>query len=331
MTFLVKRSDRTLATCLINPKDDGKLSINTSNAKAVDITEFTGLFVDSYTDPENPTVEFIAFPAQTFVVDTSVGVGAFIYARKDGVIVEELILQQGAYLRENISLGVVQFTTGGDLTSATSPTQVTSVSAQLGFADLSAAMAPIDTATGGNTLLSGRAGTLEVIKGAGEYYNHAFNARNSDGNLNPNFVSSPETTTPFIISAWRSTGSPNNTNITVGIEVLKLWDDGTATSSDPLPQGVLGDDEWVTHRIHEVANQAAEGNQPIIIAQIGRQKYPSKFAAIHGLQTETAEVVEQAKATPVIGTVTLRGGATDLTDECDAVFRKATPPRSFYR
>ena len=45
MTNFNPRSDITLATSQIDPENEGFISINASNAKAIDITTFQAIFV----------------------------------------------------------------------------------------------------------------------------------------------------------------------------------------------------------------------------------------------------------------------------------------------
>ena len=331
MTHLTIRNDRTLATSLINPQEEGILSLNAGNPKAIDITAFHGLCVDAHTDPAKPTVAILDFPAQTEIINTTSGTVTFVYVGADGDVIQETTLRQGAFLRDHISLGVVQHEEGGDITTVTNPTQVSPVSLQLGFADLSTAMTPIDTATGEHNIVSGKSGTLEVQKTAGEYYNHAFNARNADGNKNPNFIESPAIVSPFLAIGWRSAGSAGGIKAIIQKEMLTLYDDGTAVDADALPQGVLGDFEWTNHRIHEAANQAAEGLDPVLLVEVGQTKYTSKLAALHGLQSEVHEDIEQFRAAPAIAVLTIRGGATDLTDDDDRSFIESSKARAQFK
>ena len=329
MTNFSPRNDKTLATSIIDPLNDGFLS-GTVGQTVFGYTAFKAIFVDNYTDANITVIPTVVFDGDTNISITNIGFTvSFIYGDKDKNIVQTTTLQQGEFLRDHVAIGIINHEMDGTITSISSPTQVTNTSAQMGFADLSTAMAPINSTEGERNIVSGRAGTLELNKTSGTWYNHALNARNSS--KSPSFVFSPAFVGVISFIAWRSVGSPDGFNRIIQNPMLTLYDDGTATDADALPQGALGADEWVNHRIYEAVNEVASGNDPLFAVQIGQQKYPSKFAAIFGFKSEVYDTFDTFKGAPAKATITLRGGATDLADIDDFDIRQAHAGRSEFQ
>lgn len=329
MTNFIERNDRTLSPVIIDPQNSGFLTgIIGQNVFGYD--GFDALFPDAFTDPNNTKVDIVLFAGDSGIPIENIGFTvSFIYANKNKQIFQKTTLQQGEFLRDHVAIGIINHAADGTITSISSPTQTTSVSAQMGFADMSTAMAPINATQGDRNVVSGRAGTLELNKTSGLWYNHALNARNTS--KNPSFVFSPAFTGVILFIAWRSVGSPDGFKRIIQNPLLTLYDDGTATDADALPQGVLGDYEWVNHRVYEAVNEAASGNPPLFAVQLGQQKYSSKFAAIHGMKSEVYDTFDTFKGAPALATVTIRGGATDLNDPCDRDIRQAVPARSEFQ
>ena len=99
----------------------------------------------------------------------------------------------------------------------------------------------------------------------------------------------------------------------------------SATQADGAPQGVVGAEEWVNHRISIVSDS------DLVTLQYGVKKYPTAVAARIGIATENFESIPVLAAIMASATLTARGGATDTTDTDDAIIARAIGVRQDFR
>lgn len=327
MSYLSNKSDRSLPTGLLEPQGGDILSESTPTS--INIVAGSQQIADGFTNLLIPRVDTISWDAfiDVTIDNITTQIVTFVYINRQKQIIQEPLLRDKGFLRDNVLLGIVNHDNLTSITGVSSSTQVTLASTQMTFADLSTAMAPMNATQGDRNQIIGMSGSLQLGKLSGEYYNFALNDLNDK--KSPNTVFSPAINNMDIVQVWRS--SPSALRATRQKDILTRWDDGTATDSDSLPQGILGDDEWVNHRFFEPVNEAASGNDPFLTMQVGQRKYSSKLAALQGFSTEFIEIFNPLKGAPAVASVTVRGGSTDASDPCDIGIKQAIPARSDWR
>ncbi len=325
MTYREYKSDRSLATGIIDPVNEVIFSINATNPAEFDHTGGKLQFVDGYTDPDAPVVTIVEVPARTGIpVDNILTTsGTFVYFDINGDVIQEPVLKGGEYLRDHVA-GTILVHGGTIIDSSSSFTSVALSNMTMGFADLSFAIGNAGTTEHDLNKISGVSGTTKVEKAEGSFYYHAINARTD--NKTPNIIQSAFNDGAFMLLAWSVTDLtvgkfvPSFTGITPGI-----YDDGTSTSADSLPQGIMKTNEWVNNRILF----GADSNT--LVVQYGKTLYKSAVAARIGLPSEDFDVIPVLLATVALGVFTMRGGATDTADTNDCIVTQAMPIRAHYQ
>ena len=92
-----------------------------------------------------------------------------------------------------------------------------------------------------------------------------------------------------------------------------VYDDRKAVQSNNLPQGWLNENQWINHRVFSI-------KIGVTTIQIGQTVYNSKEDALQGMDNETFDIAPELKGEKHMATITMRGGAKDLSDPNDAEF-----------
>lgn len=317
--------NRALATGIIDPVNNGILSINGGDNSLFDISASLEQFADAYTDPENPTITKVSFDAVTAQTVTNLATddATFVYRKQTGEIVQKLELQGGDFLRDHVGIGILTHPDNATLTGVSGFTPVVLSNASMGLADLSFCMGAINCATGNQNKVTGNSGTLSLDKDSGFWYRSGINNRAS--NKDPNRITSAALVAPTLFIAWTVTDSPEGHFIAQTTIPAGVYDDGTAVEADALPQGTLTTNQWVNNRVFHLT----DSNQ--LAVQIGPAAYSSEANALAGLLGEDFSVAPVLAGTTPIATVTMRGGAVNLADGGDANIRQAIPPRATFQ
>lgn len=320
----IGRYDAMLGTGLLDPENDGLVTINGGDNSKFDISAGVAQFADAYTDPDNPTVtrvSFGPFTAQT-VTEIADDSGTFLYVDNTGAIVQKDELQKDGFLRDHVGVGILQHGDNVTISDASSFTPVGLNNITMALADLSFCMGAINCPTGGNNIVSGNSGTLSIDKTAGVWYFHSINVRTDA--KSPNQINSAALTAPTIIVGWTVTDNAQGKFVPLAAVPAGVYDDGTAVLADALPQGTLANNSWANHRVFFVVDSN------ILAVQIGAVTYNSLANAQAGIASENFTPIPVLAGTTPICTLTMRGGATDLSIIADAEFRQANPPRATF-
>ncbi len=313
------------ATGIIDPVNDIIITINAGDSSLFDISPGKVVFSDSYTDPSNPVEILVNFPgvtAQTVddIATTSV---TFLHLDIAGNVIQESTLRSGAFLRDHVAIGFVVHLDNVNINQATGLTETALANSLMTLTDFSSCMGAINCGVGDRNRVTGNSGTLGLDKGTGEWFFHAINARIDL--KNPNIRTTIALVKPVLFIGWTVTDSVEGKIIGQDTIPAGVYDDGTAVLADALPQGIVGSNVWLNNRVF----LAVSSNQ--LIVQIGQATYNSQAEAIAAMTTETFEILPAFLSTPPLATVTMRGGAIDLTLATDASIRQAIPPRATFQ
>lgn len=297
-------------------------SINALDSTKFDVSAGELKFVDNTTDVNQPVIKTIKVPALTSVTTQGTVGATFLYYDGTGTLVQSNALQSGAFIRDNVGIGIlIHVSTTDPITATTSFTPVAPQSSAASFADLSFSLGAINNfGDQGNTTTFNGA-NMSVDKSSGSWYYGAINSRTSA--KSPNIIDSPAYQATNFLEAWSTTdGSGTDTDARNTIRV-GTYDDGTATQSDNAPVGVLDVNEWANHRVFHITDFNQYG------LQYGEAKYGNPVRARLNISTESFTAQPVLRGTTPKCTVTTRGGATTLNVETNAIFTQATETGEF--
>ena len=316
-----------LGTGMVDPENDIIFSINASDATKFDYTAGTIRFADAYTDPNSdPVVITLEIAAAIGVSVTNIATqsATFIYFDTTGVIIQESSLQGGAYLRDHVGGTILIHSTASAIDSSSGFTPHSLINTNMSFTDLSFCQGNINCNVGGVNKITGAAGTTKINKAQGCWYYHSINARMD--NKSPNIIDTPALIAQPFLEGWTVTDNTSGKLVTTTIGIVAgVYDDGTAVFSDALPQGTLTANRWVNNRVFI----AVDSNT--LIVQYGTATYTSLALARAAVAAEDFLPIPVLAGTTPIATITMRGGATDLTLAADAEIRQAIPPRATFQ
>lgn len=316
----VQRVNRATSTGYISGM---VVSINAEDPTAFDVSEGYYQILDN-TDPFNPTFRKKHFLGVTGVPATFIASAGTTYLtidkdknitqRIDGFPARELI-------RTEAMIGSLIHGGGTVIegVSQTSLTPVNNIGASL--SDLALALGAINM-DGNNQLAGSPAGNLKLFKSEGEMF---FYGVNNKGNyLDPNHLVSPDRTAPLLLQVWRD-GLGGFNAIVSDTVIAGRYDNGTGGSLQP--NGTLSTNQWTTGFV-QFSPDADAGGTLAFVLTYGRNFYNSDTAALANLKRDFIAFRNDIifNAVPIIGAITMRGAATNLTLIGDAVF---TQPNKF--
>jgi len=273
----------------------GIVTINADPTK-IDITAGTGVLVDDWTDPQNPVVYDVSWGAVTALAVTYLGTSTFsnILIDNTGAVVQLEDDPTDAQRRDNIYLARLGHT---NLTSVQSvvPKYSAAASPMSQVNDLLSFIGLINI---GN-IVSANGANLSINKSTGQLYDKGVNYVNTP--KTPNTVTMASATAPTI---RRRTQTGNGTS-SAFLDVANYDVGGTITA--------LSGTKYTNQRVFLFPN----GN---IIVQYGQVAYNSLSSAIAGLETEAFVVFENLSDACLIGIISVRSTATDLSDAAQAYF-----------
>jgi len=293
----------------------GALSFGTLSGSPLTTTTFSvtagsGIVVNNYTDPENPTYQLVSWSAYTDVAITNIATEpqTFIAIDISGSPSVNLIQQTTnftpANTRDYIILGTIGHANNTNVLGIRSdPIAAFDTAARL--SDLGLALGSFNIS--GN-VYSANGGNLNLDKSIGESYrvgnnfhiNKAVPDITTDG---------AETAFEWIYSYQDGSGGYTLTNKTNTI-VPDEWDDG-----DGAP-GTVGSNTWTV----QIINHCPGAGHRI---EYGQTDYGSFAEALADLP-DVNHLYNPAFATGITrGYLIIRGGAIDLSDSADAVFIEA--------
>lgn len=295
------------------------ISVNAGDNTKVDISSGLIKIVDN-SNLSLPIIRTVVFLGETALTLTGTEGATFLYIDNTGSILQKNEIQIGLFLRSNVGIGIPVHSPGGTVNAVSNFTPVSPQSAGLAFADLSAALGAINNFTDKGNKITANGANLSLDKSSGSWYYASINSR-IDVN-NPNLIGSPALIATNQFFAWRITdGSGTDTDFT-NVITAGVYDDGTAIDADNAPVGILRDFEWTNHWLFHLTDSN------LLALQYGRAVFNNPIDALHNIMEEF-QVLTVLNSTTPIATITMRGGATRLDLETDAIITQATETGDF--
>lgn len=283
----------------------GELSINSGDNSLFDIAAGQAIFVDNYTDPDTPTVVFVAWNNQSGLSVDNIGTQLITYVVLDetGDFIQNAQTLTPAQTREFVEIGVLVHT---NLTTLESVNSLPNWNRDpdLKIFDLASALGSRIN-TEGNTY-SANGSNLNIDKSGGTVFGVG---SNYDVNKkNPNYsTSSPETALTFLTAYG---GSPSGVGSSTVIDTAQ-YDPGGLGVLTPIPSGAV-----TAHGIFY------SSDTHLTIVHYGQFLYDSLREAVDSWEKEDYNIIPELQGVPVAGVLALVSGATDLSDHMQAVFIK---------
>jgi len=293
-------------------KAGGNITINVDDTK-FDISDGTGLVVDSYTDPDNVVISSVSWTGLTAITPdflltgvatfTSIQKGAFNPSTGmfDGVVVQTENLLTPEQERDSISLGAVAHPFQTNIIN-TVPIAVFDAAPINQLQDLSSAIGTINIS--GN-IYSPNGVNLSINKSGGTSFSMGSNTQNN--RKDPNTVVNAATVAgSFFYNHQDGSGGFTATGPFTVIDPAN-YDDGSGTLAS------VGVNQFTIQRIFPTQDTA-------VIIQYGQALYSSIADAEASLTTEVFNKNPALSALPIRAWLIVKGNATDLSDVGDAKF-----------
>lgn len=274
----------------------GVLSINGGDNTKFDISAGTGWIVDHWTTPGTP-VRYEVTLGSTAVTVTNLATATvtFVCVDNAGTVVQLTSAPTPAQRRQYIYMGQLGHANNTNIATAVStPDIAASPIAQ--FRDLTEALGPINR----GVAITANGATLGLARSSGEIFIPG--GGYSTDIDNPSFVTI-SAAVPLSFRLRTQTGS-GATGATV-LDVANYDDAGTIT--------VITGTKWQNWRVYQIAS----GNTVI---QYGQAIYTTSSAAFDGLASENFVLLPNLQEAILIGIISTKSNATDLTDENQAIF-----------
>lgn len=302
-----KNMMRSLSTGLIT---GGEVSINT-NPTLFDVAAGSGIIVDNWTDPENPTFTTVTWSAFTGVTPTFIATQgtSFLFINSSGAIEQSTSFPNDGDLRDKIQIGSIVHPDNVNITGTSQFLQAPIQNMAQTMTDFTIAIGVINES--GN-VFSGGSGTLQIEKSSGVSMYAGINSRNNLKDPNRKQVPAKLLTDNFIVS-WRDGVGGYNTKLSTLIEP-GFYDDDSGGASNP--GGTVATNNWQIMYI-QYSPDAELG-----LVQWGQTEYNTQNQALNAISRGTDNFTANPafSGVPLRAYLIVRGGATDLSSTGDATF-----------
>lgn len=267
--------------------------------------------VDNYTHPDRPFPRQINYAGSTGNTLTNIATSLITIIGLDvnGDVVEYANVPPDPSIdRDVVIIGSVGHSNLTNITSYTSSFRVPTYDIGPCLHDLFQTIGPL--VSNDSDFAIGAASTdLTISRASGR---EVFWGNNND-RADPNrlFVAADASVANFF-AFFRDGAGGFNVDVTNPAVTAGLYDDGAVTTTAPV--GAVTTNRWVNHRFFYSAGADA------VIMQYGQNTYASKENALAAINTETFEKNPALNLVPFRTFLTMRGGATDLSDLGDAQF-----------
>lgn len=284
------------------------ISINADTTK-YDISAGTVIIVDSYTDPTKPVVTTVPFAGVTGVTPSNIltqpitelgiDVNGNVVEQNDGFVDEEI--------RDYAVIGSVGHPNFTNITQVNSFTTTLNVNLASSMNDLGEVLGTINA--GGN-VISANGANLNLNVSAGSIFRFGVNSKS---NLkNPNKLSASAVSAfPFFYTWQDGLGGFNISAPTTAVNPSS-FDDGTGGVS--APNGSVANNRWSIQRVF------IERSSGVNAIQYGASTYSTAADAEASLRSEPFNVNPSTRGFVLRAWLIVRGNATDLSDQSQAVF-----------
>lgn len=282
----------------------GQLSVNGGDNTKFDIAAGSGAILDNYTDPENPVVTRITWPAFTAQTPEYLATAFTSYVAIDrgGNITQFTGEIDATNRRDYIVLGLLVHT-GNSFLENVSNFPTIGYDAVNTLNDLASAIGLVNIS--GN-VFSANASDLELAKSAGQSFRVGNNFANST--KSPNITNDSSLSAPFLFKPYQD-GTGNFTidfPLTQDVDPAN-YDDGSGTLAS-------ADNNWQIQRIFYDS-----ANDDVIVAY-GQNIYANLGLALAAINTEAFVKNPVLKDAMLRGFLVVRGNCTDLSDTSRARF-----------
>lgn len=293
--------------------EGGAVTIDSGDSTKFDIAAGKGVIMDSYTDPENPVVVRVSWPAITGIDTQFIAADFTSYVGIDrGGNVNQFVGPVSPVdKRDNVILAVLVHTSGTNLESV-GEFNTPAYDVANNTADLANAIGFINIegnrfkADGTDLKLARTSGSSFALGG------NFLDSRKSPNIIDNDAISGPELFKPYRNGSYDSEGNPTGYNIdfplTTSIDPDR-FDDGTGTL-----QTMSGNQRFQIQRIY-----AGVLNDDVIVAY-GQNTYRRMDDALASIDIETYQMNPVLRDTLLRGFLIVRRGTTDLSDTDDARF-----------
>lgn len=287
--------------------EGGALSIGAPTS-TFSISDGSGRVVDNHSDPSNPVVTEVSWSGLTNQAITNLATAerSYIGINSAGAVVQQVSEFTAIQKRDIIDLGVLLHEDNATVSDAvSSPDYVFDVAGLL--RDFLSTQGPFNVS--GNIYFANGA-NLNINKSAGSTFGPGINAATPK---NPNFVTDPLVTAGAMAYVYED----GSGDFTIESEVASVTpnrkDDGSGTPT------TYGNNRWGVSRIYWLPLL----NKTFI--QLPKEDYNSSSNAIANIGTDNFNpFVKSGDPINLRGYLVVRGGATDLSDESDAIFIEAS-------
>jgi len=306
----LKKSLTTLSSTSLT--EGGDLSINGGDSTKFDLTAGTGVHVDSFTDPENPVFTPVSWAQQLAITVTNLATQDLTYLSIDstGALLQTASLPYGEDTRDVIVIGVITHSSRTQIDDIGAFTQVPNTNLGSSIHDMNTALGLVNFA--GNKYTA-NGSNLKLDRSAGSIWSFGFNFKNDK--KNPSFIDSSLSTQEIFLYSWRDGSGGFNLSPAFATDIVPgLYDDGTGGAS--APSGVVQDHQYTIQRVYWVADSGFS------VIQAGQNTYPNIEAARAAVDSEEFDLNFLFQGTSHRSTFIVKGNATDLSDNKQAIFQE---------
>lgn len=297
-------SPKDLSSSLI--ENGNVVVVNGVDATQIDIPQYEGLVIDSYTNPEQAPVinHFVRTAITVTVPDVATTPAKFVWLDSTGAVVFTDILPVHQLLEEFRDKVFVCTTihSGGVVVAINNAGAVPYNQFGNHIMDLALALGPLNLS--GN-VFSGVAASLQMQKTAG--YTFLINQNVRVNPKNPNVALLGALNPVTFGYTWKNGLGGYNVDAFTNLISPSDYDDGTGT------KGSVANNQWSIQRIWLIQPSS-------VFVHLGQAVYSSKADAIDGLQTEAFEANPALETAIYRGALIVKGNATNLADATQAIF-----------
>lgn len=292
-------------------------TVSEATTTSAQVLAGVGDFIDSYTDPENPTGVRISWSTQIVALTNILTDPATILAVNSSGVVTQFTSIDAPNFRDHVFVGfavhagqtVIESVSTNPLMSPTDPS--------LAVRDLAAAVGAINRR--GN-MASANGVNLTINKSSGIIGANGANWFIS--RKDPFFRALGSLTAPILVYTWRNGSGGFNFGVGGGAGFNEIvpgaFDDGTVSTTSP--NGVVANNRWSIHTIYVAVENT-------IVVHYGQQDFATREdaqAEVLHRDFETNPLITDLGTLVAVAFIIVRGAGTDLSIIGDAKFLRAT-------
>lgn len=282
----------------------GEISINSGDNTTFDVAAGRAIFVDAYTDDENPVILVVDFPAQVAIPVTNIGTQliTFVKLNSSGSFLQTPVANNDEENRELIEIGVLVHEDLAIISKASTLANWVQ-DTDLKILDLTGALGRVSIE--GN-VYSPNGSNVRINKSEGKIF--AINSNRAQNRKDPNVIFSPlETEINFL-----------HVYINGGTQIVRTQDVDTNNYNPNGSGGLVAmpSDSCTTHGIFFTPETG------LTVVHYGQFLYDSLRQAVDSWEKEEYNIAPELGGVTLLGVLAFVAGATDLSDPLQAKFIK---------